>query len=462
MALLLRRSLFSAFLFALICLFAPQIYGQDVPPERVFAAVPFDQWVKQGAVTAIPWKVQVHNFGLSIHQRMRLHIDIVLQRRDLKDRPPDDRIVMLLQLTDAAGERFRDYTLFRMKDVAADMKKGVVDVYWNMYVLSGEYKVTVALVDAAKAAHNLMQTEIRVDPLKNDPLPGIWLGLPAVEFLATRMEGPDFIFRPDIKSRLHLPLKTKRPIELEVLTDVTASDLFRGSTAFYNRYLSVALPLLKALSQVSLEQGSLNVAMLDLRQRRVTFEQNDVKELDWPRARSVLAPENGPATIDIKALEQKRESPAFLQDELLRRLNAAPVESTVSGDPPADANLQVSSDAKLDGAKLDGAKLDGAKLDGAKLDGAKRGDAPLHVFVIIGSPMDFYSFRNLPKLPPGSEERCVVYYLQFDLLNPSYASGAIGNVRKMLAPLPLHVFKVRSAESVRHALAKILEDVSAM
>jgi hypothetical protein len=202
---------------------------------------------------------------------------------------------------------------------------------------------------------------------------------------------------------------------MELLADVTASDLFRGSTRFYNRYLSVALPLLKALSQVKLESGSLSVAMLDLRRHRVTFEQDEVKELDWPRARAVLAPENGPATIDITALEQRRESPAFLQDELLRRLNAP--------QPAGD---------------------------------------PVHVFVVIGSPMDFYSFRNLPHLPPGSEEKCVVYYLQFELLNTQYADGAVGNVRNMLKPLTVHAIKVRSAESIRHALARILEEVGSM
>lgn len=95
-------------------------------------------------------------------------------------------------------------------------------------------------------------------------------------------------------------------------------------------------------------------------------------------------------------------------------------------------------------------------------DDRRTGNSPLHVFVIIGSPMDFYSFRDLPQLPPGSEEKCVVYYLQFELWNTTYANGAVGNVRKMLKPLTVHFFKVRSAESVRHALAKILEEVGTM
>ncbi len=433
--------LFLAFVFLLPAI-AP-LRGQDrddrdVPVDQVFAAVPFDQWVKQGpTMAAVPWKVHIEPYGLSLHQRMRAHVEIELKRRDLMNRQPDERILALLQVADPAGEKFRDYVLFRMKDVGAGIKKGEIDLFWDMYVLPGYYQVTVALVDAARQEHNLMQGHLKIEPPKNDPLPGIWLGLPMVEFLEPHMEGPDAMFRPDVKTHLHLPLATQHPVELDVLADVTASDLFHGSTWFYNRYLAVALPLLKALSQVSVKQGSINVAMLDLRKRSVTFEEDNVKELDWARAKAVLAPANGPATIDIKALEQKRESPAFLQDELLRRLNTASAAQKLEAGVRTSTELQNGGDAKVHGD-------------------------PLHVFVIIGSPMDFYSFRDLPHLPPGSEEKCVVYYLQFELLNPAYADGAIGNVRKMLKPLTVHVFKVRSAESVRHALAKMLEEVSAM
>jgi hypothetical protein len=430
------------FLFALtfVLLAAAQLRGQEeeVPADKVFASVPFDLWVKQGPAAAIPWKVHIEPYGLSLHQRMRAHIEIELRRRDLINRKAEDRVLALLQVTDPAGEKFRDYVLFRMKDVGAGINKGEIDLFWDMYVLPSDYQVTVVLVDAAREQHNLMQGHLRIEPPKNDPLPGMWLGLPMVEFLAPHMEGPDGMFRPDIKTRLHLPLATQHPVELDVLADVTASDLFHGSTWFYKHYLAVALPLLKALSQVNLEHGSINVAMLDLRKHAVTFEEDNVKELDWTRAKAVLAPANGPATIDIKALEQKRESPAFLQDELLRRLSSTPVAQKVDASGGSSPDLQPGGDS------------------------ANAHGEPLHVFVIIGSPMDFYSFRDLPHLPPGSEEKCVVYYLQFELLNPAYADGAIGNVRKMLKPLTVHVFKVRSAESVRHALAKIMEEVSTM
>ncbi|HKV92218.1 MAG TPA: hypothetical protein VJW20_06700 [Candidatus Angelobacter sp.] len=187
------------------------LHGQnvDVPVEKVFAAVPFEQWATLGPVTEIPWKARVQPYGLSLHQRMRAYIDIELPRRELMNRQPNDRMLALVQVTDAAGEKFRDYVLFRMKDAGAGTKKGEIDLTWAVYVLPGEYQVTLALVDAARDKHNLMQSHTRVDPPKNDPLPGIWLGLPGVEFLTPYMQGPDAMFRPEIKTRLHLPAGLK-------------------------------------------------------------------------------------------------------------------------------------------------------------------------------------------------------------------------------------------------------------
>jgi hypothetical protein len=416
-------------------LFAPGLRGEDVSPEKIFAEVPFDQWVKQGPATEMPWKVLIQPNGLSLHQRMSVHIEVQMLRRELVKRPVDQRMLVLVQIISPGGASFRNFEAFQMNEMEPEVKKGEIDIYWDVFMLPGDYKVTLALAMGNSGGHNLAQRASHVAPPKHDPMPGIWEGLPAVEFLEAKLQGLDEMYRTDIPTRLHLPLASRHPVQLHVLADVTVSDLFHGSTSFYNNYFEVALPLLKSLSQVRVEQGSLDVALLDLDRREIKFQQDDLQELDWPRVRKVLEPENGTAKVDIKELSQRRESPAFLQDELLRRLNTAP------DDPRA------ASDA-------------------------------LHVFVIIGSPMDFYSFRDLPKLPPGSEEKCVVYYLQFELLDLSYsegaggkvreslrstyADGAIGNVRKMLKPLTVHVFKVRSAESVRHALAKMLEDVAEM
>ena len=72
--------------------------------------------------------------------------------------------------------------------------------------------------------------------------------------------------------------------------------------------------------------------------------------------------------------------------------------------------------------------------------------------------MDFYDFGHFPPINPAQAENCVVYYLQFQVYGP-YATGALGKVGKMLKPLTIHTIKVRSAESVREALKRIVAEV---
>lgn len=59
----------------------------------------------------------------------------------------------------------------------------------------------------------------------------------------------------------------------------------------------------------------------------------------------------------------------------------------------------------------------------------------------------------------GNENECIIYYLQFEFFERKGITGAAGNVEKMLKPLKMRTFHVRSPDDVRHALAKVLEKV---
>jgi hypothetical protein len=419
---LLHRHISFPLMVAVLIVAVSPLRGEDVSVEKVFATVPFDQWVEQGRVTAVPWNVTVQSVGLTGDQRLGASIHVELAQRKLVKFSQGDRVTLLLQVSDAGGRNFRDCKLLNLEDVKPRFKKGIIEVSWYLLVLPGDYRVTLVLVDALNGKHNLKRLPLHVKRLRNDPLPESWTGLPAVEFPNTELKTPD-----SPPQRLHLPVRSRRVVRMEVLVDVTESDLFlssRRTRAYYDSYLGEAMRLLQLLSQISLERGSLSVAMLDLHRGQVIFEQDDVKELDLPRAWSAVAPKANAGTIDARELAKQGEGPAFFQDELLRRLSL----------PHA---------------------------------GQAEGDDTVHVFLIIGSHMDHYSLQGFPHLPPGSEKRCVVYFLQVDLLNEAYAKVAVEYMRKMLAPLPLRMFQVggiqsRSAKSFRHALAKILEDVGKM
>jgi hypothetical protein len=433
----------------------PATLAQTPEPtiESVFAEALFDKWLAEGPHQQVPWEVRTSAHFLSIHQRLIANIEVQVSGTELVKRHTDDHITLLVQVTDKAGATNRNFGVLELSNMKPEMNKSDVVFSWEAFALPGDYIVDVALYDKVTGEHNLFRGKLRVDPLKNDPLPDAWQGLPSFEFWSTKREGLDFLFHSDVEGRLHLPLKTKRPVRLELLADVSPSDIFKGSIAAYEQYLAVALPTFKAFSQISVSNGSIHLATLDLLQRRVSFKQDDGKDMDWPRLKATLAPTNGPGVVSVSDLKEHRQSPVFLREELVRRISAP-------SEPEAPQTKET-----------------------------------LHVFVLIGSPMDLYSFPDLPPIELGKESNYIFYYLQYQFLDQrrltaadffsqrgfpgsnsgtrhrpkSEASqvgrglnGAIGNVQKMLKPLKVHAFKVHTADDVRHALAKVLAEIAEM
>ena len=117
--------------------------------------------------------------------------------------------------------------------------------------------------------------------------------------------------------------------------------------------------------------------------------------MDWQTLRKALSPDNGPGTVSVKNLQNRRQSPVYLREEIVRRLKAP--------DGPA----------------------------------GKPEEKSLHVIILIGTPMDFYVFPRLPEIETGNEEDCVIYYLQSEFVDRHGITGAIGNVEKMLKPLKI-------------------------
>ena len=132
--------------------------------------------------------------------------------------------------------------------------------------------------------------------------------------------------------------------------------------------------MFKLFTQINVSNGSRTAAALDLVQRQIPFEQNDGKDLDWASLRKALSPDNGPGVVSIKDLQNRHQSPVYLREEIVRRLK-------LSSNGPG-----------------------------------KRGENPLHVFVLIGSPMDEYVFPKLTEIETGNEEDCVIYYVQVEFL----------------------------------------------
>jgi hypothetical protein len=405
---------------------AMTVCAQEATTDSVFADAPFDKWKAQGPREEVPWQVHMSADRLSFHQRLIATIQIEVPGPELLKRTQDEQITLLVEVRNGEGVSFRNYGLLELNNLKPEMKRSDVEFSWQAFAVPGQYEVSAALWDKKSGEHNFLHRLFHVDAYKNDPLPGMWRGLDAFEFWSTKRDGPEFMFHSDVEGHLHLPLATRRPVHLEVLLDLTPSaEIFRGNYGEYNYYLAGAVAMFKVFSQITLSKGSRSAAVLDLVQRRVPFEQTEGADLDWPNLRKALAPDQGPGVVSVKDLQNRRQSPVFLREEIIRRLRRP-------GGPAG-----------------------------------KPGEKPLHVIVLIGSPMDFYVFPALPVVETGDEKDCIIYYLQFEHLSfqgfeGKGLTGAVGNVEKMLKPLKVRTFQVRSPGDVRRALAKIIEEVSGM
>ena len=202
-----------------------------------------------------------------------------------------------------------------------------------------------------------------------------------------------------------------------MLFDLTPSELFHGSQSRFNRYLIGAIPTFKLFSQIAVQNGSLDMALVDLLEQQVTFEQKNVKTLDWPELKKALNT-TAPATINVRTLELRHPTPVFLRDELSRRIN--------------------SEEARPGGAR------------------------PVRVFVIFSGSLDDYSFKDLEQKSLPEDCTCRVYYLEYDFSRMNFEFSDTGKVEKMLRPLKTKSFHIHSPDDMRRALATILQEVSQM
>src|SRR5262249_13850880 len=188
----------------------------------------------------------------------------------------------------------------------------------------------------------------------------------------------------------------------------------RASDRAYTFNLTSLLPILKTFSQREVSNGVLNVEVLDLVRRQVSFQQDDAHNLDWPRLREAVTRAD-PTKVDVHALQDVKHTAAFLRQEVARRLNA--------GKESADATP---------------------------------------VLVVISSAACFDSLDDSNDTLLPKECGCVVYYIRYSAVGMRYRIGVsqFDNVKKVLKPLPVKGHYAGSSQDLRRIMAEMIAEVS--
>lgn len=298
------------------------VCSQGGSPDPVFAGIPFERWLEDGGPPQIPWKVEVAVQDLSRHQRLRTLVKIQVDGRELIKRRGKSQLLMLVQFNDAQGQAYQIHNRFELDEIQDELRNADIVYTQEALVLPGEYRVSLALLDTASGEHSATRKTLRVPGLGNDPLPQMWRNLPPVEFLTTE-DAADRWFLPSVTGRLHIPVATRRPVHISLLANVSLSELAANTPAAYSMSMGSLIPSLKVLSQIEIENGTLDLALIDVSRRRITFEQKEVRDVDWPELRKSLK-DADPNVIDVESLKNRKSNLEFLATEVSRRIESAP------------------------------------------------------------------------------------------------------------------------------------------
>jgi len=412
-------------------------YAQDVL-DPAFAKAPIESWLTERDSAHFQWSVRTIGGELGHFQRLRTRVEVTVDGNEVARRQGHGELVVFVQFSDGDRRRYQAHGSISLEDANDAAAKSNFIYVQNALAMPGDYRVVVGILDTHSGDHAALERSLHVAPLKNDPLPDSWRGLPAVEFLEG-VDPPDVWFQPQLTGRLHLPLETRRDTRLELLVNASPSALgpkYRTGQV-NNRSIADVVPSLRVLSDLDLKPGTLNVSMFDLTRRQVLFTQDRInpnhEPLDWPRLRAALMEAN-PNKIDVHELNDQEQNPQFFVEEVRRRLTggAAPAALVILSGPMAFPH--------------------GADIRPIEFEGRPTGK----VFYVRYHPPPLRMAVASSQAYLGRRRGFGQSQTQMEVQEPLDA------LEPLLKPLAPRVFEVYDAGQFRKALAELMKEIGRM
>jgi hypothetical protein len=306
---------------AIVCLIgSTAVTGQD--DKSV------EHWLGGRPRADIRWTTHASPASLSRFQRLTTRISIRADGQEIERRRGTGALLMMVELRDASGKSYPTHRIIDLREAPYASAKHVAYSEWIVTALlsPGDYQLTFAMADLNSGEHNLSRQKLHISPLPGDPLPGSWRDVPPVEFIESS-EPPDSWFVPESTARLSLPMAAKRPLRVDIIANMSASETSRGVQRRPQQSVGTLVAALKVLAQLEVQNGRLNVRLIDVARRRTIFDQDSVTELDWPRLKSALGADNQ-STIDVGALKDRDQNVQYFLREIAGHVAARPDDSS--------------------------------------------------------------------------------------------------------------------------------------
>ncbi len=397
----------------LLCLLFTLFAHAQRGGNPLFSRYPFDAWAAENAKPGIRWSTELETAHVTPHQRLSARLHIHLDDSELKRRS-GGQFVAFVRIEDISGARYQTANTLWVTPLHG---YGDLTVTFTAFFLPGDYVVSLAVCDPKTLAHSFTRRRYRVPPLKSDPLAVAWKSLPAVEFIQ-----PDFIpyswYQPQLRSVVRLPVANQKPIRIELLVNITPSNL--GSLNQFRGNMQVVIPSMKVLMGIDPAAGSVGLSIADINRQALVYEQpnlrvSNIGRGEWSRLRGILN-DFSTAKVEARTLAAQRRMLGF-------------VSSTVS-------NLLAPTD-------------------------------PTRVLIVLSAPVNFTHQETAPppELPP--DPRRHVFYLRYALFAPPHTvewrdSLFADDIERILRPQGARIFRITTPEQFRKALAAILSEIASI
>ena len=161
--------------------------GQDQSAhDPALPAAPFDRWLAERNQAPFHWSARVSGVALANSQRLRTRVEIEVDGNELIKRRGEGELVFFIEFKDSDRRVFQTHQAIPLREVKDAAAKSNFVYSQSALVLPGEYRVDFAILDTKTGEHAAIERSLRVAPLRSDPLPDSWRGLPPVEFEESR------------------------------------------------------------------------------------------------------------------------------------------------------------------------------------------------------------------------------------------------------------------------------------
>ncbi len=273
------------------------------------------------------------------------------------------------------------------------------------FLQPGDYLLWLVLYDPETGKHSMEKHPVTVPKFDNDTLVHAGDHFPVAEIppLSDR-EGRSLL---EYYNGLSLPVSNRRPLQLEFISVLSAPEQWEAQQDIVRSHNEDVTAVLNTLSQMKLSRGSrMSLTGLDILQRRIVYQQEDLTSLDWPGFAEAFKKVDN-YSVSVATLQAKGGA-GFLRDSVSQILSR-----------PGDR---------------------------------------LRVVFVISSSFVFVRGSDRNPIEMKGACNCLVYHLRFR----HDPGDSFDDLEKILKPLRPKTFNLSSPRDFRRALAEIIQDLEVL